>query len=342
MKGKRRVYIALCILGGMVLAGCALTKGFKYSGTSSSTEVMPLEGIEVVEFKLGSEDLDVVSREDTDATFIIKKTWKANDKEYGQKLLEGAKITIERDGEKLIVKRKGAKVRDGWDMITKGYVSIDITVTLPEGVRLDINTGSGDVDVDDRTAPVDVSTGSGDVVAARMGDGFEMGAGSGDLHIDSVIGPFKFSAGSGDLTAGLVKGRVETGKLKVSTGSGDIGVGTLDGNLHARASSGDITVLDHTGEADIGTSSGDVRFHSNAEQGVISIGTSSGDVDLVIYNTDSVEIDLRTSRGMMRTKLPLVVEDASRRRLLGAAGRGDLKIDVSTTSGDISVRQGSI
>ena len=281
--------------------------------------------------------------------------WRANDKKYGQGLVEEAKITIERDGEKIIVKRKGSKSRDGWDMITKGYVSIDITVMLPEDVWLDIKTGSGDVDIDDRTAPVDISTGSGDVVAARMGDGFGMSAGSGDLHIDSVTGPFKFSAGSGDVTAGSVKGRVEislgsgdvdideiTGNIKVSTGSGDIGVGTLDGDLHARASSGDVTVLDHTGGADIGTSSGDVGLHSHSERGMMSIDTSSGDVDLVLYNTDSVEIDLRTSTGMMRTKLPLVVEDASRRHLMGSAGRGDLKIDVSTTSGDISVKQGSI
>ena len=355
MKAKLRGFVPLCVLGLAALAGCTLTDGFDYSGTETSTETMALEGVEVVEFRLGSDDVDVVSKEDTEATFIIKKTWKANDEEYGQELLDEAKITIERDGEKIVVSRKRSRTRNGWDMITKGYVSIDIIATIPAGMRLDIKTGSGDVDLDDRTAPVRVSTGSGDVLAARMGDGLEAGAGSGDLRVDSVVGPFKFSAGSGDVTVGSVEGRVEislgsgdvdideiTGNTKVSTGSGNIGIGTLEGSLDASASSGDITVLDHTGEADIGTSSGDVRFHTNSEQGIISIDTSSGDVELVVYNTDSVELDLRTSTGMMRTKLPLVVEDASRRRLIGQAGDGALKIDVSTTSGDISIRQGSI
>jgi DUF4097 and DUF4098 domain-containing protein YvlB len=355
MKRKRRGHMLFCILAGLVLAGCTLTEGFEYSGTASSTEVMPLGGVEVVEFRLGSEDVEVVSKEDTDATFIIKKAWKANDKEYGQKLLDEVEITIERDGDRLVIKREGSKVRDGWDMITKGYVSIDITVTIPADVRLDIATGSGDIDLDDRTAPVKVSTGSGDVVAAQMGAGFEMDTGSGDIHLRSVNGLFKFSSGSGDIRVDEVYGRVETssgsgdvdidlvrGDVKVSTGSGDVGLGTLEGNLHARTSSGDVTVHDHKGEADIGTSSGDVELRSNSGTGILNIDTSSGDVDVVVFDVDSVEVDLRTSNGVIRTRLPLVVEDASRRRLLGRAGRGDLKIDVSTTSGDISVRQGSI
>ena len=83
-------------------------------------------------------------------------------------------------------------------------------------------------------------------------------------------------------------------------------------------------------------------MRSDSAKGVVNIDTSSGDVDIVLFDVDSVEVDLRTSTGVIKTKFPLVVEDASRRRLLARSGRGDLKIDVSTTSGDISVRQGSI
>jgi DUF4097 and DUF4098 domain-containing protein YvlB len=132
------------------------------------------------------------------------------------------------------------------------------------------------------------------------------------------------------------------GNIKVSTGSGNIGLGTVEGEIKANASSGDVTVLDLNGSADIGTSSGDVELRTNSAAGTINVDTSSGDVDVVAYDVDSVKLDLRTSNGMIRTKLPVVVEDASRRRLLARAGRGELKIDISTTSGDISVRQGSI
>ena len=49
MRRKPIAGILLCLLGGTLLAGCVFTEGFKYRGSASSTQVMPLEGIEVVE-----------------------------------------------------------------------------------------------------------------------------------------------------------------------------------------------------------------------------------------------------------------------------------------------------
>jgi DUF4097 and DUF4098 domain-containing protein YvlB len=355
VRGCVKSYIVLCVAAGAVLAGCALTEGFKYSGDTTTTEVAPLAGVKVVEFKLGSDDLEVVSKDVAEATFIIKKTWKANDADYGKKLLAEAEITIEREGDKLVVMRKRSTTRGTLDMITKGYVSIDITATIPAGLGLDIGTGSGDVDLDDRQGPVKVSSGSGDVVAGNMRAGFEMSTGSGDLHLGFVTGPCKFSAGSGDLTLDGVKGSLEattgsgdqdidkvTGDVRISTGSGDVGLGSVEGNLNIGTSSGDISVLDHTGEADIGTSSGDVTLRDNSHKGLVKVHTSSGDVDIGLYAVDSVRLDIRTSTGVIRVKLPLVVEEASREHLVARSGSGDLKIDVMTTSGDISLKQGSI
>jgi hypothetical protein len=355
MKRYFRFFALVCMLGSVALAGCALTEGFEYSGTSSTTEVVPAEGIEVVEFRLGSDDLEVVSKEDTEIVLIIKKTWKANDREYGEGLLDEVEITIERDGEKLVVERKEDLITDTWDMMTKGYVSVDIIATIPPGLELDIETGSGDVDLGDRDGVVTVSTGSGDVLAGEISQDFEMETGSGDLQIGMVNGLCKFSSGSGDFTGKGVRGQVEistgsgdvdvdmvTGSVKVSTGSGDVGVGRLEGSLHVKTGSGDLVVHDHDGEAEIETSSGDVRLRSNSAKGLIDVDTSSGDVDITLYNTESVAVDLGTSSGVIRTKIPLVVEEAVRSRLLGRAGAGDLKIDVSTASGDINIKQGSI
>jgi DUF4097 and DUF4098 domain-containing protein YvlB len=310
----------------------------------------------VVEFRLGSDDVEVISRDVTDATFFIKKTWRANERDYGEKIIKDARITIEREGDRLVVKRERSKERDTWDMMTKGYVSIDITATIPAGLSLDIETGSGDVDLDDREGPVKVIVGSGDVVAGDIDADFELASGSGDLHVGVVTGMCEWSSGSGDITAEGGEGRVEistgsgdvdidsvTGSLRVSTGSGDVDLGTLEGSLYARTSSGDVTVLDQDGETDIGTSSGDVSLRCHSDKGLLKVDTSSGDVDIALYATESMKVDLRTSTGAIRTKVPLVVEEASRRRLLARAGTGgDLVIDVSTASGDINIRQGSI
>jgi DUF4097 and DUF4098 domain-containing protein YvlB len=338
----------------MALTGCVFTEGYKYTETTTTTETVPLQGVEIVEVELGSSDIEIVSKDDAEATFIIKKTYRSNDKEYGEELLKKVNIKIERDGSRIMVTRDG-KVDQGWDMITKGYINIDITATIPAGIELDISTGSGDVEVDDRTAPVKVHTGSGDVVAGAAAAGFVMGAGSGDLRIDSVNGLLRFSAGSGDLRVDEVKGRLEVslgsgdvdidrieGVVEITTGSGDVGAASSEGAFSVSTSSGDVTLMDHKGDVDIGTSSGDIIVHAGSSEGLIEIDTSSGEVDVVVYEVDSVEIDLKTSTGSIGSKIPIVVQDASRSRLVGAIGDGDLKIHISTTSGDIDLRQGSI
>jgi hypothetical protein len=55
-----------------------------------------------------------------------------------------------------------------------------------------------------------------------------------------------------------------------------------------------------------------------------------------------VELDLKTAGGAMTSNIPIVVRDATRKRLLGGSGDGALKISVITSSGDIDIRQGSI
>ena len=164
---KKGLCIGLLVLLATSVSGCVLEGQYKYTGSESTTEVVDLTGIETVEMKLGSTDVDVVSQEGSDGTFIIKKTYKTNDKDKGPELLKGAEIAIERDGSRLIVERKGTK-RSGMEWITKGYVTIDITAMLPAGMTLNINSGSGDIEIDDRTAPVTIHAGSGDVVAGAI------------------------------------------------------------------------------------------------------------------------------------------------------------------------------
>ena len=132
------------------------------------------------------------------------------------------------------------------------------------------------------------------------------------------------------------------GLVAVSSGSGDLEIGSSRGGLVAGTGSGDFEFHDHVGNADLTTSSGDVLLHVGGSEGEIKVGSSSGEVEVFIYKSDSVELDIRTNSGSMTSDVPLVVKDATRKRLYGTSGDGALKIDVVTSSGDISVRQGSI
>jgi len=351
---KRALTVGLLVLLTTSVSGCVLEGDYKYKGSETTTEVIDLTGVDTIEMKLGSTDVEIVSQDGTDGTFLIKKTFKTNKKDHGPELLKEAEITFEREGSTLTIGRKGIK-RTGMDMFTKGYVSIDITATLAADLNLIINTGSGDIYVDDREAPVTIRTGSGDVLAEVLSGGLEASTGSGDINLKGASGRLEFTAGSGDLVAGDVKGNVRAsvgsgdveidkvlGDVNFSSGSGDLQIGSSRGGLVAGTGSGDVEAHDHVGNADLKTSSGDVLLHTGSGEGEIKVGTSSGDVDIVIYNSGSVELDLRTSSGSMTSNIPLVVKDATRKRLHGESGGGALKVNVGTSSGDIHISQGSI
>lgn len=362
---KRSLAVGLLILLTTSVSGCVIEGDYKYKGNETTTEVIDLAGVDTIEMKLGSTDIEIISpggsagagkagSESSNGTFVIKKTYKTNEKDLGPELLEEAEITFEREGSTLTIGRKGIK-RTGMDMFTKGYVTIDITATLAADLTLIINTGSGDIEIDDRVAPVTVRTGSGDVLAEMLSGGFEASTGSGDVNLKGASGRLEFTAGSGDLVAGEVKGNVRAsvgsgdveidevmGDVNFSSGSGDLEIGSSRGGLEAGSGSGDLDIHDHVGDADLTTSSGDVMLHASASQGEIEVSSSSGDVELHVYDTDSVELDLHTSTGSMTSNIPLVVKDATRKRLFGRSGEGALKITVSTSSGDIQIVKGSI
>jgi hypothetical protein len=304
--------------------------------------------------RLGAADIDVVTKEGPEAEFIIKKTYRASEEAYGKKLLREAVVSIERDGSTLVVERKESS-RINPDMLLKGYVSIEITATVPAGIALDFLTGSGDLKIDDRAAAISIRSGSGDVAVGNAGAGFDMRSGSGDVRLQSARGTVKASTGSGDIFLGTIEGdtRVSTGSgeidienivgdLSLGTGSGDITVAASRGTASVKTGSGDIEFRGHGGSADVVTSSGDVEFGVSGSEGNVNLRTSSGEIYVTFYAAESAELDITTLTGTITSKIPIVVKEASRRHLVGVAGSGQLKLRIETNSGSVSVARGSV
>ncbi|MFH1219082.1 MAG: DUF4097 family beta strand repeat-containing protein [Candidatus Eisenbacteria bacterium] len=338
----------------MVLASCTIDGPFKYTETKMETRTVPVEGIATLETRLGSADITVVTKEGTDAEFIITKTYKAHEREYGENLLAETAVKIERQGSRLVLTRENTK-KVNVDVVFKGYVSIEITATLPAGIALDILTGSGDILVGDRTAAILIHSGSGDITVGGAAGGIDVKSGSGDVRLQQAKGTVKFTSGSGDFFGGDIEGVAEgstgsgevniekiVGDLTVSTGSGDVSVLSATGKVSARSGSGDMEFRGHKGGADILTSSGDIAFATSATEGEIDLKTSSGDIGVTLYGVESAELDISTLSGAITSKVPIVIREASRRHLVGVAGDGRLKLKIETSSGSVSVDKGSI
>ena len=111
-------------------------------------------------------------------------------------------------------------------------VSVNFTVRLPAGVRIEASGVSSDVHVTGATAGVSANSVSGDVVLADV---------AGDIKVNSVSGDVQVrGATTGSIKANSVSGDVEifvdqlngTGDLDFSTVSGDVEI-TLPANLDA-------------------------------------------------------------------------------------------------------------
>ncbi|MEO7218694.1 MAG: DUF2807 domain-containing protein [Gemmatimonadaceae bacterium] len=171
-----------------------------------------------------------------------------------QKLVNSIKVTIDREGDVLVVRAAGPdrgwlSWRDGW--------STDLTVAVPNNVKLDVHTGSGGARVEN-VASVAVRAGSGGVHVDGVSGTADIRSGSGGAEVRNVHGDALVSTGSGGITLAGVTGSVDVR----SAGSGGVNARQIGGSLHIGSiGSGGVTVdniggdftIDHKG-------SGSVRY----------------------------------------------------------------------------------
>ncbi|HZO75895.1 MAG TPA: DUF4097 family beta strand repeat-containing protein [Ktedonobacteraceae bacterium] len=170
-----------------------------------------------------------------------------------------------------------------------GSRDIDLDITAPNASDMVINTGSGQVEVDDITGQVQVETGSGSINANNLNGSATLKTGSGTITVGGLVGQANMNTGSGDIE---VKEAKLSGQSIMKTGSGSIDFnGSIDpaGSYDFNTGSGTITValpassafkLDAT--TDSGTVTNDFGSNSvgNGSQAGLQLHTGSGDISL--------------------------------------------------------------
>ncbi|MEP0775490.1 MAG: DUF4097 family beta strand repeat protein [Acidobacteriota bacterium] len=211
--------------------------------------------------------------------------------------------------------------------------SSQLRVVLPPTCRLEVTTSSGDVRIDGTetlSSPVRVATTSGDVTVRGGVRTLEVKTTSGDLRLSGK----------------------ELENLQLRSTSGDATVRAPLRSLLADTTSGDLRLEGLTGSLSIQTTSGDVRaeWASLSPDTRIRVGTTSGDVRLRLPSLADLTGELRTRTGNVRTQASGRWERKDRHYVLLPAppeappaeappGRAGSTVEVSTRSGDISLRQ---
>jgi putative adhesin len=203
--------------------------------------------------------------------------------------------------------------------------------------NVEIDTGSGNVEIASHSGQLLIDTGSGDVVLGSAKGETSIDTGSGDVVVKRLVGNGSVDTGSGDVTIQ----RVSAGKLSIDTGSGDVIVQEgVVGKVMADTGSGDVKVLAiEVEELAAETGSGDVTVRTSlAKARRITAETGSGDV--VIRGGPDASFDIESDQGS--GDLEVGYADAvlrhSGRKVVGAKrGDGRTAIHVETGSGDCSI-----
>ena len=122
-----------------------------------------------------------------------------------------------------------------------------------------VETGSGEIRVDDVRGDLKVKSGSGDVEVGEAGGAVSVSTGSGDVNVDTARGTTVVKTGSGDLSRRRRRTATPRSARAAATSSIDH---VHRGRVTAKGASGDVTIGVQAGVpvwTDITTVSGTIR-----------------------------------------------------------------------------------
>lgn len=121
---------------------------------------------------------------------------------------------------------------------------IDLTVMVPDTLDIDLNDGSGPIEVQDILGDLRIDDGSGEININNVGGDIDIDDGSGPIYAADLGGDIRIDDGSGS-----IKVRNAAGTVTVDDGSGSIDV---DGAANF------VLIDDGTGGVDVDNVSGDI------------------------------------------------------------------------------------
>lgn len=227
-----------------------------------------LEGITTVRVESRAGDVAVVGHADTTTVRAVGSAC-ASSRAY----LEDIQLEVVRTESTLTLRAVTPNV-----MGFMVYARMDLVVDLPEGVALEIEDGSGDVDVRG-VASLWLEDASGDVHASEVGKVTVLEDGSGLLSFVDVAGDLDILTDySGEIVIERVGGSARIGR----DGSGDIDVRSVEGDVRIdEDASGNVAIQDVGNDVYIGNDgTGDIRIR-NVGGSVTIDRDASGDIDIV-------------------------------------------------------------
>jgi len=180
-------------------------------------------------------------------------------------------------------------------------INVHIDAVLPRETALSFKTHNGGVSVAEMDGDVTVITHNGGVNASHL--------------------------------AGALDAETHNGGINCTNCTGGAELKTYNGGIDCREAAGDVTAVTHNGGVDVAYSedAGPVKQ--------IVLETHNGSISLDAPDDFAGAVDIRSSRGSVRTDLPILLESFDRRSIAGHIGEGDGMLRLKTRNGSIRAGQ---
>lgn len=213
-----------------------------------------------------------------------------------------ALATIESNFERLAYGVTGS-VRGGepaveWLGMRRTFPTINIEIHVPRGLRLQITSGSGRIDIRD------------------VEGSFIFATSSGSVHAHNLNGDFSARTGSGNFN-----GTQLTGRLLLESGSGNFSMQGHFPSLSVRSGSGSIQI----------TSSAQITEPA-------TIQSAAGNINISLNPATEFSLSARSAAGNLNIQFPSLVPSVSERRnIIASTPNATLPIRIQSASGNITL-----
>lgn len=293
-----------------------LTTSLAFAAEGTFNRTLTVSGTSDVEISSGSGDITVHSG-DGSKVVITGRVRSSNN--WGLFSSGGdPQEKVDRVVKNPPIEQSGGWIRIGkiQDESLRNGVRISYDVVVPKETRLRANTGSGEIRIDDISGATNARSGSGSLQIHNIGADLDANTGSGEIEATGISGAARAQTGSGDVRLEL----------------------TGNGAVRAHTGSGEVTIRGAKGMLDASTGSGDIRAEGSVASSW-SIHTGSGEVRIAVPHDAKFTLQARSSSGSVHSDIPITVNGSMERHALrGAVNGGGPTLDVSTSSGSITIQ----
>ncbi len=141
-------------------------------------------------------------------------------------------------------------------------------------------------------------------------------------------------------SSGATRGEYLFGPITISQPVGEVDLKWIEGDIRVKSTSSRIAIQQSRGAIDVATYSGSVNIQTQLDSPKnYYVETTSGSVDFTVPTYSAGVLNIETKSGEIKSDIPVAIKSVSRRRLVGEFGGGGPTISISSTTGDVEIKQ---